>query len=198
MVKNQRQGTVYVYNRTREAFVATEAIVADSYVRRLVGLLGKTKRWAKVGTGMWIVPSRGVHTIGMMFPIDLLFLSKDQGSCPRGGVRAAISHLQGFLESVQRPGAAAAHDLSDRDEGRRSTGDFLARPANRGPGAGYFLRRLAFLECRIVVDAVYEIYRNTSCRIYVRHARCHVHFSPRALWIHLVADVQVTRAGTFP
>lgn len=78
MVNNQGQATVYVYNRTREAFVATEAVVADSYVRRLVGLLGKTKRWARVGTGLWIVPSRGVHTIGMMFPIDLVFLSRDK------------------------------------------------------------------------------------------------------------------------
>lgn len=78
-MNNQRQNSkVYVYNRTREAFIATEAAVADSYVRRLVGLLGKTKRWAKVGTGLWIVPSRGVHTIGMMFPIDLVFLSKDK------------------------------------------------------------------------------------------------------------------------
>jgi hypothetical protein len=58
--------------------VATEAIVADSFVRRLVGLLGKTKRWAKVGAGLWIVPSRGVHTILMMFPIDLVFLSKEK------------------------------------------------------------------------------------------------------------------------
>ena len=78
MVNTQRQRTVYVYNRTREAFVATEATVADSYVRRLVGLLGKTKRWAKVGTGLWIIPSRGVHTIGMLFPIDLVFLSKEK------------------------------------------------------------------------------------------------------------------------
>lgn len=78
MVNSQRQNRVYVYNRTREAFIATEASVADSYVRRLVGLLGKTKRWAKVGTGLWIVPSRGVHTIGMMFPIDLVFLSKEK------------------------------------------------------------------------------------------------------------------------
>lgn len=78
MVNSQRQNRVYVYNRTREAFIATEASVADSYVRRLVGLLGKTKRWARVGTGLWIVPSRGVHTIGMMFPIDLVFLSKEK------------------------------------------------------------------------------------------------------------------------
>ena len=78
MANDQRQSRVYVYNRTREAFIATEAAVADSYVRRLVGLLGKTKRWARVGTGLWIVPSRGVHTIGMMFPIDLVFLNKDK------------------------------------------------------------------------------------------------------------------------
>jgi hypothetical protein len=74
----QRHNIVYVYNRTREAFVATEAIVADSFVRRFIGLLGKTKRWAKVGAGLWIVPSRGVHTIWMMFPIDLVFLSKEK------------------------------------------------------------------------------------------------------------------------
>ena len=69
---------VYVYNKTRETFVATEATVADSYLRRLVGLLGKTKRWARFGSGLWIVPSRGVHTIGMVFPIDLIFLSKEK------------------------------------------------------------------------------------------------------------------------
>jgi uncharacterized protein len=74
---NQRHNIVYVYNRTREAFVATEAVVADNFARRLVGLLGITKRWAKGGAGLWIVPSRGVHTIWMMFPIDLVFLGKD-------------------------------------------------------------------------------------------------------------------------
>ena len=78
MSNNNYNGEVYVYNKTRETFVATEAKVADSYVTRLVGLLGKTKRWAQLGKGLWIVPSRGVHTIGMLFPIDLIFLSKDK------------------------------------------------------------------------------------------------------------------------
>src|SRR3984893_2901927 len=73
-----RSRPVYVYNKTRETFVATEAVVADSYVRRLVGLLGKTKRWARMGAGLWIVPSRGVHTIGMLFSIDLVFLNKEK------------------------------------------------------------------------------------------------------------------------
>lgn len=71
-------GQFYVYNKTRETFVATETTVADDYFRRLIGLLGKTKRWAKLGRGLWIIPSRGVHTIGMLFPIDVLFLNKDK------------------------------------------------------------------------------------------------------------------------
>ncbi len=68
----------YVYNKTRETFVATEATLADDYFRRLVGLLGKSKRWAKLGRGLWIIPSRGVHTIGMLFPIDVIFLNKEK------------------------------------------------------------------------------------------------------------------------
>ena len=75
---NSRGTSVYVYNKTRETFVATEAVVANSYLRRLVGLLGKTKRWAHFGAGLWIVPSQGVHTIGMLFSIDLLFLNKEK------------------------------------------------------------------------------------------------------------------------
>ena len=78
MPNNHDHRLVYVYNKTRETFVATEAAVADSYVRRLVGLLGKTKKWAQRGRGLWIVPSSGVHTIGMMFPIDLIFLNKEK------------------------------------------------------------------------------------------------------------------------
>lgn len=75
---NGHSSSLYVYNKTRETFVATEALLADSYFTRLVGLLGKTRRWAQLGRGLWIVPSRGVHTIGMLFPIDLIFLGKDK------------------------------------------------------------------------------------------------------------------------
>jgi uncharacterized membrane protein (UPF0127 family) len=75
---NGHSNSLYVYNKTRETFVATEALLADNYLRRLVGLLGKTRRWAQLGRGLWIVPSRGVHTIGMLFPIDLIFLGKDK------------------------------------------------------------------------------------------------------------------------
>jgi len=73
-VNNHNSKDIYVYNKTRETFVATKAKVADGYLSRLVGLLGKTRRWARAGQGLWIVPSHGVHTIGMLFAIDLIFL----------------------------------------------------------------------------------------------------------------------------
>ena len=49
MSTNIQDRLVYVYNKTRETFVATEAVVADSYLRRLIGLLGKPRNgrnWA--------------------------------------------------------------------------------------------------------------------------------------------------------
>jgi uncharacterized membrane protein (UPF0127 family) len=68
---------VCVYNKTRERFVATHATVADGYFSRLVGLLGTTGRWARPGKGLWIIPSHGVHTIGMMYALDLIFLDRN-------------------------------------------------------------------------------------------------------------------------
>ncbi len=70
----QKSKRVFVYNKTRETFLATDAYVADGYLSRLVGLLGKTRRWMRPGRGLWIVPSHGVHTFGMLFSIDVIFL----------------------------------------------------------------------------------------------------------------------------
>ncbi|HEU5410091.1 MAG TPA: DUF192 domain-containing protein [Candidatus Acidoferrales bacterium] len=78
MTGNHKNGSIFIYNKTRETFVATEVTVANSYFPRLVGLLGKTKRWAQLGKALWIVPSSGVHTIGMLFPIDLIYLDKEK------------------------------------------------------------------------------------------------------------------------
>jgi len=75
---SENEPRVCIYNRTSERFVAVDVTVADTYLRRLIGLLGKTKSWARVGRAMWIVPSHGVHTLGMLFPIDLIFLDEDK------------------------------------------------------------------------------------------------------------------------
>jgi hypothetical protein len=78
MANDVQDRLVYVYNQTRETFVATEVTVANNHILRLVGLLGKTARWAQPGKGLWIVPCRGIHTLGMMFPIDLVFLNREK------------------------------------------------------------------------------------------------------------------------
>ena len=70
MRKEQRQ--VFVYNKTRETFLAFRVKVADSILGRLVGLLGR--RSLRPGSGAWIVLGNAVHTIGMMFSFDLILI----------------------------------------------------------------------------------------------------------------------------
>ena len=72
------QGSMYVYNQSRETLMASDVVIANTHWKRLVGLLGKTSQWARGNRGLWIVPSRGVHTVGMLFPIDVVFLDHNK------------------------------------------------------------------------------------------------------------------------
>ncbi|MBI1940927.1 MAG: DUF192 domain-containing protein [Acidobacteria bacterium] len=67
--------SVFVFNRTKQTFLAYRAKMADSVISRLVGLLGR--RSLDGDGGLWIVPSSGIHTVGMLFTIDVVFLNKD-------------------------------------------------------------------------------------------------------------------------
>ena len=64
------------FNRTRLAFLATTLTVADTYWARLRGLLGRASNDFGNGSGLWIVPCHGVHTLGMGFPIDVVYLDR--------------------------------------------------------------------------------------------------------------------------
>ena len=66
---------VFVFNKTKETFLAFRVAVADSIVSRLVGLLGR--RSLKPDSGVWIVPANAIHTIGMLFTFDLVLIDKD-------------------------------------------------------------------------------------------------------------------------
>ncbi|MGH9355761.1 MAG: DUF192 domain-containing protein [Terriglobia bacterium] len=65
---------VSIYNRTRARTVSAKTAVADTALGRLAGLLGKSREWAESDGGLWILPSQGIHTFGMRFPIDVVFL----------------------------------------------------------------------------------------------------------------------------
>ena len=65
------------FNRTRQVFLATTLAVADTHWSRLRGLVGASPGDFGNGWGLWIVPCRGVHTLAMRFPIDVVYLDRD-------------------------------------------------------------------------------------------------------------------------
>jgi uncharacterized membrane protein (UPF0127 family) len=68
----------YAYNRTRRAYLATQLSFADTHWSRLRGLMGTKALDFRYGQGLWITPSRGVHTFAMSFPIDVVYLDRDK------------------------------------------------------------------------------------------------------------------------
>jgi uncharacterized protein len=66
---------VTVTDQTRKTIIGSQIKVADTSLSRVFGLLGK--RGLNAGEGLWIKPSSGVHTFGMMFSIDVIGLDKD-------------------------------------------------------------------------------------------------------------------------
>lgn len=61
-------------NSTRNSVLAECADVADTSAKRQKGLLGRDSLSA--GLGLWIIPCEAVHTCGMRFPIDVLYLDR--------------------------------------------------------------------------------------------------------------------------
>ncbi|HZY61833.1 MAG TPA: DUF192 domain-containing protein [Edaphobacter sp.] len=55
--------------------IGTRIVLANTFLSRLFGLLGKKR--LDPGCGVLIRPSSGVHTLGMLFPIDVIALDKD-------------------------------------------------------------------------------------------------------------------------
>jgi len=62
-------------NISRGTILGERIRVAESGLSGIIGLLGEHK--LTPGDGLLIVPSQGVHTLGMQFPIDVLVLDND-------------------------------------------------------------------------------------------------------------------------
>jgi hypothetical protein len=65
-----------IRNQTRGTVLADAAAIADTSATRRTGLLKHTA--LAPGEGLWIVPCEGIHTFGMKFAIDIVFLSKSR------------------------------------------------------------------------------------------------------------------------
>ena len=64
-------------NRTRNIPLATNLKIAQTHLSRLRGLLATSERDFRNGAGLWIRPCHGVHTLGMQFPIDVVYLDRE-------------------------------------------------------------------------------------------------------------------------
>ena len=93
------------YNQTRQAYLATALAVADTHWTRLRGLLGVSPGDFGNGNGLWIVPCHGVHTLGMAFPIDVVYLDHERT------VIYAQSQLRPWRFAAVRAQAASVLEL---------------------------------------------------------------------------------------
>jgi uncharacterized protein len=89
---------VPVINLTKQTWLATKVRKADNFLTRLIGLLKRTHLGPE--EALWLMPSKGIHTIGMKFPIDVVFLNRDHqvlglmsGLVP---YRVSAVHLRGY------------------------------------------------------------------------------------------------------
>jgi hypothetical protein len=78
-------------NISKNAVIADRVIIADTFHKRLLGLMGK-RELAK-GYCLLLKPCNAIHTCFMRFPIDVLFLDKT------GGVKYTIAGLKSFKRS---------------------------------------------------------------------------------------------------
>jgi uncharacterized protein len=68
----------YAFNRTRSTYLATDLVIAQTHWSRFRGLMAADRSTFPPGSGLWINPSRGVHTFAMRFPIDAIYLDRDR------------------------------------------------------------------------------------------------------------------------
>ena len=61
-------------NITKGTMLGDRIELADGVWSRFIGLIGR--RQLPDGGGLLIVPSNGVHTLGMLFAIDVVFLDR--------------------------------------------------------------------------------------------------------------------------
>ncbi len=103
------------FNKTRQLFLATDLAVADSHWSRLRGLLGTSKDDFRNGSGLWIRPCRGVHTLAMRFPIDVVYLDS-------AGTVVHVEHnLQPWRFSPIRMQSASVLELPSHTAARTET-----------------------------------------------------------------------------
>jgi uncharacterized membrane protein (UPF0127 family) len=109
-----------VRNASKGVVLANRALLADTFVGRLKGLLGR-KNLPK-GEGLIIEPCSGVHTIGMRFSIDVLFLDVENRVI---GLRRGIRPYR-FTRLFRKARRVVELPVSTIDDSRTDVGDSIS------------------------------------------------------------------------
>jgi uncharacterized membrane protein (UPF0127 family) len=109
-LKATPQATHRLINRTRGLVLATRVAPALDSASRRRGLLGRTG--LDPSEALAIAPSNAVHTFGMKFPIDVLFVSRDGTvrkrvvALRRGRIALALRAFAVIEFAAHHPGVA--------------------------------------------------------------------------------------------
>jgi Flp pilus assembly protein TadG/uncharacterized membrane protein (UPF0127 family) len=95
-----------VYNETRQSFLSLGVNLAGASMPWWTALV--TKRTARNEGGVWVKPSQAAHTIGAMFPVDLIYLDADRK------VIHLVEHLQPFRLGPIRIGCESVLEMPPR------------------------------------------------------------------------------------
>ena len=106
-----------IINETRGTTLADQAEVARSFWKRLVGLMGR--RELPSGAALIIEPNTSVHTFWMRFPIDVIFVDRQNVVV---GLRAAMPPNRPYAgarrayRTIELPAGVIAQTGTQRDD----------------------------------------------------------------------------------
>jgi len=90
-------------NSRNGCWVCSEVSYANTWLTRMIGLLSRHTLYD--GEGLWLSPCHSIHTIGMKFPIDVIFLDK------HNYVRKVVEQLKPYRICISCKGSFSVLEL---------------------------------------------------------------------------------------
>jgi hypothetical protein len=106
-LKNRNSGSQFsirMYHRATGQCVAERVALANTALKRLRGLLGR--RGLAPNEALWLRPCNGIHTLGMLFAIDAIFLDQDLR------IIRLVENLRPFRLTLPHPRARSVLEMA--------------------------------------------------------------------------------------
>jgi uncharacterized membrane protein (UPF0127 family) len=99
-----------IYHCATGQCLAERVVLANTFWTRLRGLLGR--RRLATGEALWLRPCNGVHTLGMLFAIDAIFLDAELR------IIKLVENLRPFRVTAPHLGARSVLEMSAHSAAR--------------------------------------------------------------------------------